>query len=207
MHIQRVRLLVRLESLIVTLVCYCCHQQMKGMLQNSISNRLLFWEDGKNQTKFADYIADESSLQLLASNNILVITGSLIIHQEEVLERVTPYVTIFARMSPQQKGDVIRYTKQKGDYCLMCGDGTNDVAALKQAHIGVSIMSNVDLEDKIANAEKKLLNNEEGETEKVEPPILHVHSIYPFHVDGSCEGWKPSCCCSHQTSCQETTYC
>ena len=39
-------------------------------------------------------------------------------------------------MSPQQKGDVIRVTKENGEFCLMCGDGTNDVAALKQAHCG-----------------------------------------------------------------------
>ena len=47
-----------------------------------------------------------------------------------------PAILAFARMSPQQKGDVIRVTKENGEFCLMCGDGTNDVAALKQAHCG-----------------------------------------------------------------------
>ena len=117
-------------------------------------------------------------MQKLAEENILAITGSLLIHRESILDFLTPYITIFARMSPQQKGDVIRYTKQKGEYCLMCGDGTNDVAALKQAHIGVSIMSNVDLEDKLANAEKKLFNDEEEE--KIESPILQVE-LREFH--------------------------
>ena len=66
-------------------------------------------------------------------------------------------------MSPQQKGDVIRVTKENGEFCLMCGDGTNDVAALKQAHCGkkewfditegVSIMSNAELEEKMAQEE------------------------------------------------------
>lgn len=133
----------------------------------------LYWEDGKDQTKYADFVADEGVLKHLANEHVLVLTGSSLIHRDDVLEIVTPYVTIFARMSPQQKGDVIRYTKQKGEYCLMCGDGTNDVAALKQAHIGVSIMSNVDLEDKIASAEKRLLSNEDEEEEK-ESPLLQV---------------------------------
>lgn len=124
-----------------------------------------------------DFIQDPAILRKLASESVLVITGSLLVHRESVLETVTPYCTIFARMSPQQKGDVIRYTKQNGDYCLMCGDGTNDVAALKQAHIGVSIMSNVDLEDKLANAEKKFFANDEDE--KVESPLLQV-SPFPL---------------------------
>ena len=117
-------------------------------------------------------------MRQLAEENILALTGSLLIHRESILNFLTPYVTIFARMSPQQKGDVIRYTKQQGEYCLMCGDGTNDVAALKQAHIGVSIMSNVDLEDKLASAEKRLFNEEEEE--KTESPLLQV-AVVEFH--------------------------
>lgn len=59
-------------------------------------------------------------------------------------------------MSPQQKGDTIRATKANGTYCLMCGDGTNDVAALKQSHVGVSILSNVEIEDYVADREAQL---------------------------------------------------
>lgn len=45
---------------------------------------------------------------------------------------MVPFVTVFARMSPQQKGFIIRETKAQGTHCLMCGDGTNDVAALNR---------------------------------------------------------------------------
>ena len=120
---------------------------------------------------------DSRHVSQLAESHVLVVTGSLLIHFESILQTVTPYVTIFARMSPQQKGAIIRYTKEKGEYCLMCGDGTNDVAALKQAHIGVSIMSNVELEDKLAKAEKQLLTNEETDSMKEETPIMQVSSL------------------------------
>ena len=80
-------------------------------------------------------------------------------------------------MSPQQKGAVVRITKEQGEYCLMCGDGTNDVAALKVAHCGVSIMSNVELEEKMAIEEerfKETMNDGEDSSLVQKSPALKV---------------------------------
>ena len=76
---------------------------------------------------------------LLVSNKQSTITfiGTALLSSKETLSRLAPYVTIFARMSPQQKGEVIASYKSHNYYTLMCGDGTNDVAALKQAHVGM----------------------------------------------------------------------
>lgn len=57
-------------------------------------------------------------------------------------------VKIFARMSPQGKATVIRNLQEKdkdkgtqlATHVLMCGDGGNDVGALKQADVGIALL-------------------------------------------------------------------
>ena len=54
------------------------------------------------------------------------------------------HVSVFARMSPQGKAKVIRAIQKAdsdGNCVLMCGDGGNDVGALKQAEVGVALLA------------------------------------------------------------------
>jgi len=51
-------------------------------------------------------------------------------------------IQVFARMSPEGKATVIRaMQKHHGAHVFMCGDGGNDVGALKQADVGIALLS------------------------------------------------------------------
>lgn len=47
---------------------------------------------------------------------------------------------VFARVSPDQKEYVLKAHRAAGRISFMCGDGTNDVGALKAAHVGIALM-------------------------------------------------------------------
>ncbi|KAJ8958055.1 hypothetical protein NQ318_002065 [Aromia moschata] len=57
----------------------------------------------------------------------------------ELLPRLCTRGTIFARMAPDQKQQLVQELQSLG-YCVaMCGDGANDCGALKAAHTGISL--------------------------------------------------------------------
>ncbi|KAK3592581.1 hypothetical protein CHS0354_018848 [Potamilus streckersoni] len=60
-------------------------------------------------------------------------------HFPDVLSKIAVRGTIFARMSPDQKAQLVEALQELGYYVGMCGDGANDCGALKTAHTGISL--------------------------------------------------------------------
>ncbi|KAI0682979.1 Ca-transporting ATPase [Cytidiella melzeri] len=57
----------------------------------------------------------------------------------ETLQRMLVKAQVFARMSPDEKNEVVERLQGLGYTVLMCGDGANDCAALKAADVGLSL--------------------------------------------------------------------
>ena len=49
--------------------------------------------------------------------------------------------TIFGRITPQQKEQLVQALRSQGNYVAMIGDGVNDVLSLKQANLGIAMQS------------------------------------------------------------------
>ncbi|KAF9263238.1 hypothetical protein L218DRAFT_959259 [Marasmius fiardii PR-910] len=57
----------------------------------------------------------------------------------ETMQRLLVKAQIFARMSPDEKNEIVERLQALGYTVLMAGDGANDCAALKAADVGVSL--------------------------------------------------------------------
>jgi cation-transporting P-type ATPase E len=57
------------------------------------------------------------------------------------LERCVDQTVVFARITPEQKRDLVRALTRCGRYVAMIGDGVNDVLALKEARLAIAMGS------------------------------------------------------------------
>lgn len=62
-------------------------------------------------------------------------------HSKHIFQKLLRKCAVFARMHPDEKALMIKHmmTSNRKNIVGMCGDGANDVGALKTANVGVSL--------------------------------------------------------------------
>lgn len=122
------------------------------LLKPTENNDALEWIDEDGKVFVPKNSKELEKHTLCVTGDTLELTSSEKIGKQ-VFEAI-PKITIFARTSPSQKELVVNTLKKDGQSVLMCGDGTNDVGALKQADVGIALVGTRDEMTKEARREK-----------------------------------------------------
>lgn len=112
-----------------------------ALILSPATNGISFEWISPDETETITYSADSAGT--LSEAYDLCIGGDCfeMLQQASSVVQVIPYVKVFARVAPEQKELIMTTFKLVGRTTLMCGDGTNDVGALKQAHVGVALLN------------------------------------------------------------------
>lgn len=119
-----------------------CSKAMLILDKSEVNPGTLEWfsaNSGKRKKRFV-----VETLKQLADEFDLCVAGPALqfaLQQDTTMKTVLHLIKVYARMSPDMKETVLTSLKERGLVTLMCGDGTNDVGALKQAHVGVALLS------------------------------------------------------------------
>ncbi|MBF2064823.1 MAG: magnesium-translocating P-type ATPase [Calothrix sp. C42_A2020_038] len=95
----------------------------------------------------------------------ILLGGQMEKMSDEQLADIVDTTTVFAKMSPIQKAKIIRILRSKGHTVGYMGDGINDAAALRDADVGISVDTAVDIAKESADIillEKNLMVLERG---------------------------------------------
>lgn len=111
-----------------------CRETIEVFLKNDMDIKIISGDDPNTVMALATQASIPGAKNVISGPELDALKG------QELIDAVLN-TTIFGRMRPQQKEDVIDILQKQGRYVAMVGDGVNDVHSLKKANLGVALES------------------------------------------------------------------
>jgi cation-transporting P-type ATPase E len=134
------------------------------------------------------YTVKALATQIGLGQDLKVISGPEIDKLDQTaFSQIALEYDIFGRITPDQKRELVKTLRQNGKYVGMVGDGVNDVLALKQAHLAISMESGSQASRSVADI--ILLKNSFAslpvgllEGQKIRHSLENIFQIYMIRV-------------------------
>ena len=158
--------------------------------ENDDSGSKLVWRSIDEKVSTPVDPSEELDSYILQTKDICVTGYALAKFKgQKALPVLLRHTWVYARVSPGQKEEILLGLKDQGFTTLMCGDGTNDVGALKQAHVGVALLNGTaedltKISDHFRNTKMKEIYEKQVSVMKrfnqPTPPVpIHIAHLYP----------------------------
>eukprot|EP00124_Ichthyophonus_hoferi_P005598 Ihof_evm1s855 gene=Ihof_evmTU1s855 len=102
----------------------------------------LYWSRFSDDKRLLEF--DTKDMEELSKGYDMCVSGEGLeaaLEKDIEIKKYLHLFSVYARMKPEQKEKVLIAIKATGKGTLMCGDGTNDVGALKAADVGVALLN------------------------------------------------------------------
>ena len=90
-------------------------------------------------------MAIAKDIGIMESDDLALTGAELDELSESKLDKILEKISVYARVSPENKIRIVRAWQRKGKVCAMTGGGVNDAPALKQADIGIGMGSGTEV--------------------------------------------------------------
>ncbi|MGQ9870239.1 HAD-IC family P-type ATPase [Leptodesmis sp.] len=110
------------------------HETLAGFAKAGIELKIISGDNPKTVAA----LAKQAGLR----SEITVVSGQeLALMDQAQFDQTALSSTVFGRITPEQKAELVRSLRRQGRYVAMTGDGVNDVLSLKQANLAIAMES------------------------------------------------------------------
>ncbi|VEU23311.1 DEKNAAC104436 [Brettanomyces naardenensis] len=110
------------------------------------------------ETNITGVSSDDELDSKIFSKHDICVTGYALekLQKHSQFKKLIRHAFVYSRVSPSQKELILNTYKAMNYNTLMCGDGTNDVGALKQAHVGIALLNGTESSLKMIQEKKQI---------------------------------------------------